>query len=397
MRHLDDGTLRRMVDEPLSLSSQARQHYAECAPCRARRVAIEADALAVRSVLGSRAAEIGDAKSSYAGVTDRTSSGSPATASPTFVERITDFYRWRARPLATPVIAAALAAAAVVLLLFTPVGTVAQNFLTIFEPRQFVAIPVSRGDLEYMPDLESFGTIAQHPALDPKGRAMLGREVASATQAFALTGIRVRQPVWLPSSVPHAVRYGIAPRTTASFTFSAAKARAYAAAARRPMPPMPPGLDGSTLTLQVGPMVMIGYGTMPLRQHAAVRPSRKGNDESGMHLPPLVIVEAVAPQVRSTGATAREIEAYLLQMPGVPARLADEIRAIGDPTKTMPIPVPVDKAFSENVSIDGVSGLAIGDDTGVGGIIVWQKNGMVYGVGGALRQKDLMEIAQSLR
>lgn len=397
MRHLDDGTLRRMVDEPLSLSSQAQRHYADCSSCRARRAAIEADARAVESAVARPRPLTGDAQATYVKVMHAAASASPS-ARPKATQRFEDFFRWRMGTAATPIIAAALAAAAVLMLLFTPVGTVAQNFLTIFEPRQFVAIPVSKGEFQYMPDLQSFGTIVEHPTLDSRGRIVPGREVSSAAQAFALTGLRVRQPAWLPASVPHAVRYGVAPRTTASFTFSAAKARSYAAGAHRPMPAMPPGLDGSTLTLQVGPMVMIGYGTMPIDQHAVGGPrSRHRHDDGNFDLPPLVIVEGFAPQVRSTGATAREIEGYLLQMPGVPAQLADAIRAIGDPTTTMPIPVPVDKAFSQNVTVDGVSGLAIGDDTGVGGMIVWQKNGIVYGVGGALRQRDLMEIARSLR
>jgi hypothetical protein len=114
-------------------------------------------------------------------------------------------------------------------------------------------------------------------------------------------------------------------------------------------------------------------------------------------MPALIIVQSASPQLTSTGATAREIEAYLLAMPGVAPQLADEIRAIGDPGTTMPVPVPVDKAFAQNVSIDGVTGLGIGDETGVGGMIMWQKNGIVYGVGGTMPQHELMEVAASLR
>jgi hypothetical protein len=145
-------------------------------------------------------------------------------------------------------------------------------------------------------------------------------------------------------------------------------------------------------------MVMIGYGALPnpRDEKARARAVHRG-DESDMQLPPLVIVESVAPHVTSTGATAREIETYLLQMPGVAPQLAAEIRAIGDPSTTMPIPVPIDKAFAQNVVVDGVTALAVGDNTGVGGMIVWQKNGIVYGVGGAMAQRDLMEVARSLR
>jgi hypothetical protein len=313
-----------------------------------------------------------------------------STASPSVGDRFDDFYRWQGRRVIAP-IAAVLAAAAVVLMLaFTPMGTLAQSFLTIFEPQQFVAIGISKGELDYLPDLRSFGTMVQHgnPAR---------QEVATAAKAAAMTGVPVRLPTWIPPSVPRSVHYGVGERASASFTFSAAKARAYAATTRRQMPPMPRDLDGSVLTLQVGPMVVIGYGQFP--QAVKPRQDPRGRDDHSDigDLPPLVIVESVSPHVTSNGATAMEIESYLLQMPGVAPQLAEQIRAIGDPSTTMPIPIPIDKSFSQDVVVDGAKGLAIGDDTGVGGMIVWQKNGIVYGVGGALPQRELMEVAQSLR
>jgi hypothetical protein len=159
------------------------------------------------------------------------------------------------------------------------------------------------------------------------------------------------------------------------------------------MPVMPASIDGSVLTLTAGPMVVETFGA-PIDRSAFHR--HRGDDESDMPFQQLAIVQSAAPVVSSSGATARDIEGYLLSLPGISPQLAAEIRAIGDPSTTMPIPVPVDKAFAQNVIVDGVPALAVGDDTGVGGVIVWQKNGMLYGVAGTQRQRDLMEIAQSL-
>ena len=381
MRHLDDGTLRRLADEPFAVSSVEQQHYENCSACQVRGASIRDEARSVADVLKGddppvRAAEAFDRFS------DRVASATPPPVR----------YRFEmlGRRAIAPVAAVLAAAAVLVLFAFTPIGTLAQNFLTIFEPKQFVAIGISKGELDYLPDLKSFGTMVQHgtPA---------HQEVASAAKAASLTGVPLRLPTWIPATVPRAVHYGVGARASASFTFSAAKARAYAAAARRPMPPMPRGLDGSVLTLQVGPMVVIGYGQFP--QADRPRPNTKrGDDHEGIgDLPPLVIVESVSPRVTSSGATAMEIETYLLQMPGMAPQLADQIRAIGDPSTTMPIPIPIDKSYAQDVVVDGTKGLAIGDDTGVGGMIVWQKNGIVYGVGGALPQRELMEVAQSLR
>ena len=385
MRHLDDGTLRRLLDEPFSTPASERSHFASCARCRERAASMSTDAASVGSVLS--ALPVGELDPPAASARLVRTAGASAPLS--IRERFDRFYEQRGGSLSVPVAAGLAAAAVIVLLAFTPVGTFAQNFLTIFEPRQFVAINVSRGQLEYLPDLRSFGTMVQRgePA---------HRETATAAQAAAVAGIPVRLPAFVPAGVPGPVHYIAVGRSSASFTFSAAKTRAYGAAAHKTIPPMPARLDGSVLTLRVGPMVVIDYGKLPQEQAAR---SRGGADEAPDRgeMPSLAIVESAAPQLYSTGATARELENYLLQMPGVPPQLADEIRAIGDPSTTMPIPVPIDKAYSQRVIVDGTSGLAVGDNTGVGGIVLWQKNGIVYGVGGALPQRELMEIAQSLR
>jgi len=406
MRHADDGALRRMIDEPFAVASDMKRHIEGCAECQARQAIIAAEAHVASSALGSASASDVDAAAAYSRFTARENAPGRGGALLRFNQLIGD----RRRRYVAPAVGTLAAAALVLAFVFTPIGTLAQNFLTIFEPHTFVAINVSKGELQYMPDLKSFGTMTQQGASQH-------REVASAAQASALTHIPARLPAYLPPSLPRQTHYYAVSAVSAAFQFSAARARAYAASVHKSIPPMPAGLDGSVLTLHAGPMIVLTYGAqMPsaaVRRSAAER-VRSGeavdNESSGADtrvereqhddiadLPPLVIVEAVAPRVYSTGATAREIEGYLLSMPGVAPQLADEIRAIGDPSTTMPIPVPIDKSYSQQIAIDGTRGLAIGDNTGVGGMIVWQKNGIVYGVCGGMQQRQLMEVAQSLR
>lgn len=405
MRHADDGALRRVLDEPFAVSVEVEQHLEGCARCRARAASIADEArIAAAALAGSAAQTPVDAASAYRRFAAR-ASASPRVARQRFGVSLGG----RDRRYVAPAVGLLAAAALVVAFIFTPAGTLAESFLAIFEPHQFVAINISKGELQYMPDLASFGTMTQRGASSH-------REVASPQQAYALTHIKPRLPAYLPPGLPQPVHFAVVSPVSASFQFSAAKARAYAQAAHRSMPPMPPGLDGSVLSLHAGPMFVIAYGTLPSapERHDAATAVKSGGttdiennapDQHVQHvehddlsdMPALAIVEAVAPRVYSTGATASEIEGYLLSMPGVAPQLAGEIRAIGDPSTTMPIPVPVDEAYSQNIAIDGVRGLAVGDNTGVGGIIVWQKGGIVYGVGGGLPQRTLMEVAQSLR
>jgi hypothetical protein len=115
-----------------------------------------------------------------------------------------------------------------------------------------------------------------------------------------------------------------------------------------------------------------------------------------MNLPQLIVAESKTPVVTSTGVTVKELENYLLAQPGISPQLAADIRAIGDPTTTLPIPVPIEFATSANVTVQGVHGVALGDNTGLGSAVVWIKHGDVFLVGGTLKQTQVVNIANHL-
>src|SRR5438445_13374098 len=52
VRHLNDGTLRRIYDEPLALSAADQAHFDECPDCKARFGTIANDARATTALLG---------------------------------------------------------------------------------------------------------------------------------------------------------------------------------------------------------------------------------------------------------------------------------------------------------------------------------------------------------
>jgi hypothetical protein len=381
MIHLDEGALRRFCDDD-ALDSAQRAHLASCATCTAHLQEIRADAAFAAAALGSEQAdahrssaplEIGRA---WSRVRDRV--GRPQ-------QRIA-YGQWLA--------AAAAAAAIVCIFVFTPVGTLAQSFLTIFEPQQFVAVPVSRTDLGSLPDLQRFGTVVARAT--PQMRAVTG-----PAQAATLARIRVAVPHWLPADVPHTPRYAVTSGSDTTFTFSAAIARANTPPQSRGTLAMPRNLDGAVLEVATHPAVIIAFGTKlpPLRSSSRTEGSRRqSSDDNGPRsLPPLVIVQAPVPDVTSTGATVAQIEDYLLRQPGVSPSLAAEIRSIGDPETTMPIPIPIERAFGQRVTVQGVSGLGIGDNTGVGGVVVWQRGGIIFAVAGQLQQRDILAIAENLR
>lgn len=277
---------------------------------------------------------------------------------------------------------AAAASVALVAVLFTASG-LAETILTIFEPKQVAAVPVTTTDIvTAMNGLTSYGTLAW--STPPKPYAV--PDLATAAKESGLT---VLAPSQLPAGVTIATaHYGVMPKTTATFTFSADATRASAAKLNRTPPPMPANIDGSKLFITGGPAVVQLFDD-------GTQPSGATGDPFAM-LPKLVIVQGTAPLVQSDGVTVEQLQQYLLAQPGITPQLAAEIKAIKDPSSTLPIPIPVNFATSKNVTVQGATGLLIGDSTGLGSAVIWQKGGVVYGVAGTLTEAQILAVANSL-
>lgn len=271
----------------------------------------------------------------------------------------------------------AAAAGVVIVAMTLTVTGVADSIFQIFETKQFAAVTVTPTDLQTLGQLSEFGTLTWSSQPQP-------HQTATLAQASAETGLPAIS-MSLPSSITAAATYGAVPKTTATFVFDASKARASAAAIGRTAPPMPAKLDGSTLVLTGGPAILVTYGT----------PAQGGQGAQGGSV--LFVGVAKAPTVASDGASVAEIQAYLLSQPSVSPALAAQIRAIGDPASTLPVPIPLGQASATTVSVHGTTGLFIGDSTGLGSGVLWQQDGLVYIVGGTLSQAQTIEVANSLR
>lgn len=293
-----------------------------------------------------------------------------------FGVRAQEVHRVRRAPLALAAAPAKwlAAAAGVVIVAMTLTMTgVADSIFQIFETKQFAAVTITPTDLQTLGQLSAFGTLTWSNQPQP-------HQTATLAQASAETGLPAIS-VTVPSSITASAKYGAMPKTSATFVFDASKAGASALAIGRTAPPMPAKLDGSTLVLSGGPAIIVTYGT-------------ETQTASGTML---FVGVAKAPIVSSDGASVADIQAYLLAQPSVSPALAAQLRAIGDPASTLPIPVPLGQANATTVSVHGTNGLFIGDSTGLGSGVIWQQSGLVYIVGGTLTQAQVIAIANSLR
>jgi len=276
---------------------------------------------------------------------------------------------------------AAAASVALVAVLLTASG-LAETIITIFEPKQVVAVPITTGDLMSTAGFARYGTLTW--SVPPKPY-----DVPDLATAKSESGLSVLVPAHIPAGVNVAARYGVMPRTTATFTFSADLTRQSAASVGRTPPPMPANIDGSKLFVTGGPAVV------QLFTNSAAPAASTGATPMG-DLPALVVAQGKGPTVQSDGVTVDQLQQYLLSQPGISPTLAAQIKAIKDPSSTLPIPIPVNMATSKSITVQGVQGIFVGDSTGLGSAVIWSKDGMVFGVAGTLTEAEILAVANSL-
>jgi len=384
MSHLNEGILRRMQDEPATTSAADGAHFAACAACRGRAEQIRAEATGVSALLALPETRV-EAELALLRVR-RLAAGQPS------IERRGWTAGLRQRRAFRPVAASVLAFGLMGALVATGV---AEGVVQTFEPRQFVPVSVNTGSLSSLPDLSQFGSykVGSQPGF---------RSSTSADAALTGSGLtRVLVPSSLPKDVTGQAQYETFGTLQGSFTISRDKAAAYEQSRGKSLPAMPQGMNGSTISMTAGPGVLTIYGGPSLAGTDSAgggapgpRPALRGGGDSSQ-IPSLAIVQMTTPRVNSDGASIQDMESYLANLPGMPADLAAQIRAIGDPATTMPVPIPTGQG-SHQVKVGNETGLFVGDSTGLGAGVIWQHSGILYAVVGTLSEGDVVAVANSL-
>ena len=323
-----------------------------------------------------------------------------AEASPRWYERwIPGALR---RPTARRVGAGAMGALALAFTLtFTPVGSYAQGLLDRFQPQQFAVVPVTMADLQALPSLRDYGDLSSISHGKP-------HKTAGVTEAARSSGLKVLTPGNLPAAVTSAPGYAVVPSMSATYTFSAAKTRETAQAQGKALPPMPAGIDGSSIQITTGTGVVAIYGGEIdfglVDEGKPVPPSAKSAggasqnpEDFASKIPQLIVGQAQAPTAVSRGASPKDLEQYVLSQPGISKNLANVIQAIGDPTVVWPIPVPVGHVNTHSATVQGVRGTVFVETSGFVTGVIWVRDGMVYGVASPLGEADVLSVANSLR
>ena len=359
MRHPSEGVLRRLVDEPAGVTDDERAHVAACADCLRRMEQTRAEARLVGAALAApvqMSAPV-DTDAAWARL-----SAAPAAA-PRPAAAVVRPARWRSA-VRRPAVAALSAA-----VLVTGAGVAAANdWLPIFQTEQVAAVEFDTADLVAVPDLTAYGDLEVTEAPEPES-------VPDAATAEQRTGLDVPEVGDLPIGVTGEPVHEVLGRVSATFTFDPDQA---AQAIDGELPPPPVGLAGSRFRIDAGPGV------------AAV-----WTQDSGV--PSLVVARAQAPTVFSDGVPFETARDYLLSLPGLPADLADQLRAVSADGSTLPVPVPADVADSEPAEVGGVPATVVTARNGLFAGVVWVEDGIVTVVAGTVSADEVLDVARALR
>jgi hypothetical protein len=274
-------------------------------------------------------------------------------------------------------LAAAVTGLLALVLVATPAGrSAASSFLAQFRSQRFAVVtfdPSQAGDLAAT--LRQLGTVQgdlQGIQPDP---------VATPAAAGRLVGFPLSLPdeAALPSGVDPRPRIQVSPARQLRFTLDAAKVGRYLEAHGRAATDVPAGLDGATLVANVPAAALLEYVAADGTPRLVIGQSRE-----------------LTASVQG-GVTLEALREFLLDLPGLPPQTVRQLRAIGDWRDTLPLPVPADRIDWRSTTIHGVQGLQLGERSGLGSALIWQRDGRIYGVAGLLRQAPIRRVAESLR
>lgn len=363
MRHPTEGTLRRLVDEPVGVADADREHVAGCPECLAGVAAAREDAALTRAALDlppdlMLGADVDRGWQRLSKATGTAAGGRKTTM--TGPAR-----RWR-RWLRSPVVAGV----GVLAILTGASAAAAADWLQIFSTEQIAPVTISREDLVQLPDLSAYGD------LDVVEEIHI-REVASAADAEEATGLDAPRVDDLPAGVIGEPAFEVVNEVSGVFTFSVEEAAEAATAEGQTAPPAPAGLNGSQFRLEAGPGL------------AAIWSEERG-------IPALVVARAVAPTAYSSGISFETARDYLQSLPGLPEDVASQLRTFSADGATLPILLREDLMTSTSAEVDGVDATLIEARDGTMAAVIWVKDGVVTAVAGSLTHDEVLTVARGL-
>ncbi|HRQ41392.1 MAG TPA: DUF4367 domain-containing protein [Chloroflexota bacterium] len=267
--------------------------------------------------------------------------------------------------------AAAGVLAALLLLLafsFPTVRAAASEFLSLFRVQNFAAITISPEQIALLNKVAQEGLTPGKVEImaDPGQLTLVGSLKEAATRA-GMASVQTIGELGEPTAV-----YVSSPGS-GRLTIDLAGARGILDAVGADPLLLPDSLDGA----QVNVAVFAGVDQQWQDVHFLQSPS------------PLVEY----PEGLDTAVLGQALLQLLGLNEGEATRLSQEI----DWTSTLLLPIPQDIASYQEVTVDGVSGMAVSELDGRAATLIWQKDGVIYTLFGNRSATELLALTKSLK
>ncbi|HEY3374909.1 MAG TPA: zf-HC2 domain-containing protein [Candidatus Aquicultor sp.] len=386
----NEGTLQAYLDRELPGRKrwEIEAHIATCAKCSAMLARLEEANEVAKVGLSAFAKDISSTSittdAAWQRLTHDERFGTPAQKKGAYM-----MLQSRAKAILIPVAAAAIIA---VSFSFAPVREAAAGFLNIFRVEKVQTITISQDDLQQMQHLGG----ANGGKVDIKN---LGKfETTGFKEPVMSTAAEAKKAVDFDLKTADIAGYGaaaykISPAFSANFTLNVEQANSIIKVFGGSKA-LPASLDNKTFSVKVPTVATAEY------KNAAGKAVTVAEARS----PELVLPEGTDPAV---------VRDALLGMP-LPENFKAQLRGITDWTSTLVIPNI--NGTAKDVTVNGTSGVFItppkdipqdmrekgakaleGASVGSMGGLIWQKDGVVYAVGGEVTLEQAQAIASSLK
>jgi hypothetical protein len=372
-----EGDLRAYLDSqlPSEAMGAVRAHLDSCPACRGQLGRLEARRLLVAEKLALVRPESTPSAARALASLDRRLGQRPGLKKR--MDRMSGLLNHRWRPALT-----ALALVALVLVAFTfePVQVAARDFLSIFRVQGFAVVPVGPEEREQI--REAAELLEQNFFLSEPTVLVEPEETTVSTleEASAVVGFAVRSPSFLPERLGALDGIQVSTQGVGLLDVDLEMARSLFEMLELDPAILPDSLGEQPLEFVLPPMAT---QTWTYEGRAALTFIQVPS-------PTIDYPDDVDPQALGMAA---------LQLLGMDESEAERLSESIDWTNTLVLPIPTDISSFREVAIDGTHGLLISeryDRDGSHTALMWQRDGIVYFLGGNLSDDLIMDVADSI-
>ncbi|TAK21782.1 MAG: hypothetical protein EPO26_13480 [Chloroflexota bacterium] len=269
--------------------------------------------------------------------------------------------------------ATALAVATGVLATGFDASSATAAFLSQFRVQRVAPIAIDHASVTSA--MESMGRLGTVTAADRQATKPVELPLAEAS---ARAGLAPANPPTsaIPAGLARPTTAMVSSGATSRFRFEKARADQYLREIGRTDFAVADRFDGATLVVTTAPILA--------QRWQGAKPEQS-----------LMIVQSRGLDATVEGrVTFDEFRDLLLSVPGMPADVVRQLRALRDWRTTLPVPIPPEMV-SREVAIGATTGIVV-DGGKVGAAVIWPRDGEIRGVMGSFPSAEIVQIARSI-